>query len=258
MKLRPLLVTMICCYQIGGAAETEYSMKDLGALAGHGAWNELAAHLEDIRPADRGADWNKVLEQTAMGLLDQDGSANDSYTALSTSEGLLARFPKLKSSKTFMSKRADAGLKAFGVCFQDGYGADQCLQDLTKFVKNDAGNLDLAFKAGKLARVNLKHWAAAPFFASALVEPSKDRHCDDEDVVLAVMSGLALPSSGYEPQFGASVKLASQLCWKELKVPLTEQIASNGEYFRENTCHVFKAKNAVEGEVANVCRKYQK
>jgi hypothetical protein len=258
MKLRFLLLMTICCFQFAGAADRAYSMKDLRALADQGAWSELASHLEDIRPADRGADWNKVLELTATGLLDQESSGNDAYSALSTSEGLLARFPKLKTHKTFMTKRADVGLKAFAVCFQDGYGADQCLQDLTKFVKNEPSNLDLAFKAGKLARLNLKHWAAAPFFANALVEPSKDRRCDDEDVALAVMSGLGLPSTGYEPQYGASVKLASQLCWKELKGALTEQIASNGEYFRENTCGVFKAKNALEGEVANVCRKYQK
>lgn len=256
MKRHLLLWLMICSYPMSGAAES-YSIKDLRALADQGAWSELAAHLEDVRPAERGPEWNKVLEQTATGLLDQDGSTDDAYSAFSTSENLVTRFPKLKSNKTFMAKRADAGLKAFAVCFKNSYGADQCLQDLTKFVKSDAGNLELAFKSGKLARLNLKHWAAAPFFASALTEPNKDRRCDDEDVALAVMSGLALPKSGYEPHFGASVKLA-QLCWKELKAPLTEQIASNGEYFRENTCGVFKANNAVEGEIANVCRKYQK
>jgi hypothetical protein len=257
MKLHYLLTLLTCCYHVSDAAEA-YSIKDLRTLADQGAWSELATHLEDIKPADRGPEWNKVLEQTATGLLDQESSTEDANSALSISEGLLARFPKLKTNKPFMAKRADSGLKAFSVCFQNNYGADQCLQDMTKFVKNDAANLDLAFKAGKLARLNLKHWAAAPFFASALTEPSQDRRCDDEDVALAVMSGLGLPNSGYEPQFGASVKLASQLCWKELKAPLAEQIASNGEYFRENTCWVFKTNNAVQGEIANVCRKYQK
>jgi hypothetical protein len=253
-----LAVVIILCSVATRAADQSYSMKDLKALADQSAWSELAAHLEDIRPAERGPEWNKVLEQTAMGLLDQDGSTDDAYSALATSETMLARFPKLKTNKPFMAKRAEAGLKAFAVCFQNNYGADQCLQDMTKFVKNDAGNLDLAFKAGKLARLNLKHWAAAPFFASALAEPGVERRCDDEDVALAVMSGLALPGAGYEPQYGASVKLASQLCWNELKAPLAEQIAANGEYFRENTCAVFKTKSALEGEVANVCRKYQK
>ncbi len=249
---------LACCYQTSSAADPAYSMKDLRALADQGAWSELAAHLEDIRPGERGADWNAVLEQTAMGLLEQGGQASDSYSAISTTEGLIGRYPKLKAVKPFMAKRAEVGLKAYGVCFQDNYGADQCLQDLTKFVAADGKNLDLAFKAGKLARLNLKHWAAAPFFASALAEPNQDRRCDDEDVALSVMSGLGLPNKGYEPQYGASVKLASQLCWQELKGPLAEQIASNGEYFRENTCAVFKSKNALEGEVANVCRKYQK
>jgi hypothetical protein len=253
-----LAILIVLCCAATRAADRSYSMKDLKALADQSAWSELAAHLEDIRPADRGPEWNKILEQTATGLLDQDGSTDDAYSAFSTSENLLTRFPKLKTNKTFMTKRADAGLKAFAVCFQNNYGADQCLQDMTKFVKSDTSNLDLAFKAGKLARLNLKHWAAAPFFASALTEPNNDRRCDDEDVALAVLSGLSLPNSGYEPQFGASVKLASKLCWKELKAPLAEQIASNGEYFRENTCGVFKTQNALEGEVANVCRKYQK
>ena len=233
-------------------------MKDLRALADQEAWGELASHLEDVRPADRGTDWNRVLEQTALGLLDHEGSASDAYSALSTSEGMLARFPKLKTNKAFMAKRSEVGLKAFSVCFQDTYGADQCLQDMTKFVKNDVNNLDLAFKAGKLARRNLKHWAAAPFFASALAEPSQDRRCDDEDVALAVVSGLSLPNTGYEPHHGASMELATRLCWQELKGPLAEQIASNGEYFRENTCAAFKVNNALQGEVKNVCRKHQK
>ena len=256
--MKYLLITLLVfSCKVAGAADQAYSMKDLKALADQSAWSELASHLEDVRPAERGPEWNKVLEQTATGLLDQGGAADDVYSAFSTSENLLTRFPKLKTNKAFMAKRADTGLKAFAICFENSYGADQCLQDLTKFVKSDAGNLDLTFKAGKLARLNLKHWAAAPFFASALTEPNKDQRCDDEDVALAVMSGLALPKSGYEPQFGASVKLA-QLCWKELKAPLAEQIASNGDYFRENTCGVFKTNNALEGKVANVCRKYNK
>jgi hypothetical protein len=252
------LLLVVCAHQISGAADQAYSMKDLRALADQGAWSELATHLEDIRPGERGADWNAVLEQTATGLLEQGGEANDAYNALAASDALIGRFPKLKASKPFMAKRAEVGLRAYGVCFQDNYSADRCLQELTKFVATDSKNLDLAFKAGKLARLNLKHWAAAPFFAKALVERSNDRRCDDKDVALAVLSGLALPSEGYEPQYGASVKLATELCWQELKGPLTEQMASNGEYFRQNTCAVFKSKNALEGEAANVCRKYQK
>ena len=129
MNLRLLILLMTCCCQFSDAAEPTYLMKDLRALADQGAWGELAAHLEDIRPADRSAEWNKVLEQTAVGILDQ----SDAYSALSTGEAMLARFPKLKTNKPFMAKRAEAGLKAFAVCFQDNYGADQCLQDMTQY-----------------------------------------------------------------------------------------------------------------------------
>jgi hypothetical protein len=199
-----------------------------------------------------------VLEKTVIGLLGQNGESNEAFSAMSNGEALMARFPALKTNKPFMAKRAEVGLQAFGYCFQDSYGADQCLKEMTSFVRNDANNLDLAFKAGKLARLNLKHWAAAPFFANALTKQSGERRCDDPDVTLAVVSGLSLPSTGYEPHYGASVKLASELCWDTLKGPLADQIASNGEYFRENTCGVFKRNNAIAGEVANVCRKYQK
>ena len=253
-----LVLLVIGVTRAGFAADQAYSIKDLRALADQRAWSELASHLEDIRPADRGPEWNTLLEQTATGLLEEGSQAQDAYGSLSNSEGMFKRYPKLKGSKPFMAKRAEVGLKAFNACFQDGYGADQCLQELTSFVRNDGDNLDLAFKAGKLTRRNAKHWAAAPFFADALVKPGAERRCDDEDVALAVMSGLSLPASGYERFLGASVKLASELCWPILKGPLREQIASNGEYFRENTCAIFKTNKALEGEVANVCRKYQK
>ena len=257
-NLLVLLLLIVGAARPGLAADQAYSIKDLRALADQGAWSELASHLEDVRPADRGPEWNTLLDQTATGLLEEGSQSQDAYAALSNSEAMLKRFPKLKASKPFMAKRAEVGMKAFGVCFQESYGADQCLQDLTSFVRNDADNLDLAYRAGKLARLNLKHWAAAPFFASALIKPGGERRCDDEDVKLAVISGLSLPATGYERFFGASVKLASQLCWQELKAPLADQIASNGEYFRDNTCGVFKTNKAIEGEVANVCRKYQK
>lgn len=126
-----LAVLIILGCAVTRAADPSYSMTDLKTLADQSAWRELAAHLEDIRPADRGPEWNKVLEQTATGLLDQDSAADDAYSAFSSGENLLTRFPKLKSNQTFMAKRADTGLAFQPVdfflhrFFTVGIGADR-------------------------------------------------------------------------------------------------------------------------------------
>jgi len=49
-----------------GADGKPYTLKDLQALDQRQSWQELLAHLQDLPPADRGAEWNRVVEHACI------------------------------------------------------------------------------------------------------------------------------------------------------------------------------------------------
>jgi hypothetical protein len=233
-------------------AAKPYTMKDLQALVSKSAWRELADHLADIPPAKRDKTWDQIVEKTALGLMDASLKEQNVYEGYGYAEALIDRFPNLKKSVPVMTKRGDIGLKAHSWCFQNSYDADFCNKSLTTFVLKDAKNLDLIFRAGKLVRLNANHAAATPYFKLSLVTPSAFRKCADEDVVLAVVSGLALPTD--YPFFKDATAIVNGACFNDLKAPLLTELKKNeGGYFKDNACAIFQAKNALDDEAKAIC-----
>ncbi len=234
------------------AQSKAYTMKDLQALANKGAWRELAEHLGDIAPARRDKTWEQLAEKTALGVLDLSIKEQNVLEGYYYAEALLDRFPSLKKSVKVMTKRGDVGLQAHAWCFQNSYDIEYCNKSLNTFVLKDAKNLDLAFRAGKLVRLNANHYAAAPYFRMALVTPSVTRKCDDEDVILTVIAGLGLPSD--YAWFKDTTTIVNGQCFDALKMPILKEIKSNaGGYFKNNACAIMTAKNALDEEAKAIC-----
>jgi hypothetical protein len=69
-----LLFTAIAALPVLDALSQQksYSIDDLKALDKSGAWDELRGHLTDVRPSQRGPQWNRIAEHACLRPSDND------------------------------------------------------------------------------------------------------------------------------------------------------------------------------------------
>jgi hypothetical protein len=231
-------------------AQAQYTMVDLQALADQHGWAELIAHLGDIPPSRRDDNWKTLAQEAGIGSI-QDAIKHEApVDGLVVSEQLLTAFPGVKDSPEFMAKRADVGIKAFNLCFQFDKLVETCARLMRTFVAEDPDNHDLAFRAGLIARLNLLSWTAVPYFAMAL--QTGDPRCSNDQVDIAVLSGLALPpdDSDYHDALQGAKTIAGKLCWTALRAQLIKNLDDASSYYRDNTCPILRAHDALTEEQA--------
>jgi hypothetical protein len=136
-------------------------------------------------------------------------------------------------------------LEEYNTCQDHDYSGEWCHDALVRWVGKHPAD---AFKAGKMTRLKLNHHNAIPFFVKAFAAKAGD--CNDEDVKLAVVSGLALPPS-YANLAGAK-QLGFTTCSKELQKALVDELTGTG-YFADNVCPTLKAAKALTAEKAKHC-----
>jgi hypothetical protein len=219
----------------------EFGMADLQALEKKAAWEELLGHAEDIPPAQRGAAWDKLVERAAIGYIESLTTQTAAFEGVFSSQALLKRYPHLVKSQDFMAKRGEAAKIAAERCLSRSYGGDHCIDMMKDFLKTSNSGAEVGFAFGKITRKNQNHYVAVPFFKWALEQKKDSAWCGDEDLKLAVIAGLGLPSS-YENAAGAR-QIASQACWDSLKADVRKHLLESPEgYYRDNACAVLKAK----------------
>lgn len=79
--------------------------------------------------------------------------------------------------------------------------------------------------------------------------------CADEDLALAVVSGLGLEKD--DARLAESQAIATT-CWKNVKDPVIKELMSDGNKkgrFHDNACALVKANKAATGDVATRCAK---
>jgi hypothetical protein len=224
-------------------AKDAYKLADLKALADKGQWEELAAHIEDVPPAKRGAEWEALLERAATDLL---GAQSSSYVAFSAAERLVERYPVLTKSERFMAKRFEASKAAFQSCLAETYRGDECLEAMRNFLEVGSPPPTVAFELGKLVRSKLNHQLAVPFFRRGLEgRPENAPECSDRDLGLAVKAGLGLPPDEEYARFAREI--AGDRCFPALKPALIAQLRERGTQRSEaqNICSVLQAKGAL-------------
>jgi hypothetical protein len=230
-------------------------LSDLRSLARQTAWDELVDHLEDIPPASRDAEWRSLAQQAGLGALTLSARKGPS-DALYLSEALLQRYPALKESKEFMSKRAELGAQAFERCFQKSPRAEVCATHLKAFVEADTTNQDLAFRLGKLLPQNAYGRLAVPAYAIA-IQKKDDPRCQDADVQRAVLSGLSLPRAGNEDVVAESIQLGGSLCWKALQSAITDRMGGDSTDYLKNTCPFALGRQALSSLLTKRCEALQ-
>jgi hypothetical protein len=226
-------------------------MADLRSLAQQKAWSELVDHLEDIPPANRNAEWQSLAQQAGLGALTLAGQRGP-VDGIYLSEALLQRYPVLKDSKDFMSKRGELGAQAFARCFQKDRWADSCAAHIKAFVEADPTNQDLAFRLGKLLPPGSHGRLAIPAFAVA-IQKKDDPRCQDPDVKRAVLSGLSAPKAGNEDIVAESVELGSNLCWQALQPSITDRLGGDSTDYLKNTCPFVMAKRSLSSVMSKAC-----
>lgn len=122
----------------------------------------------------------------------------------------------------------------YATCQARSYSGRPCHEALLEWVKAHPGD---AFAAGKLTRLHMNHYEAVPFFVKAL--EAKKGSCADEDVQMATLAGLKLPSD--YPNAAGAKKIAFSLCKKELAGAVRAGLTSTG-YYADNVCPSIKGE----------------
>jgi hypothetical protein len=121
----------------------------------------------------------------------------------------------------------------------NSYDTGVCLEPLQKYAKSHPKE---SFAIGKRARLQFRHWVALQFFEPALGASPTPAQCADEDVSLAIVSGLSMPSDA-APN-GIARRLFGGKCFSSVRIMVEKEIASaNGEgYLPQHACPIFAKK----------------
>jgi hypothetical protein len=143
--------------------------------------------------------------------------------------------PTVAQERIVFKSLADLDKCAANNSYDTGY----CLEPLQKYAKTHPKEL---FAIGKRARLQFKHWAALQFFEPALGASPAPAKCADEDVSLAIVSGLSQPADN-APN-GIARRLLSGACFPSVRAAVEKEIvSSNGEgYLPQHACPIFAKK----------------
>jgi hypothetical protein len=128
----------------------------------------------------------------------------------------------------------------------NSYDTGYCLEPLQKYAKTHPKEL---FAIGKRARLQFKHWVALQFFEPALGTAPTAAKCADEDLRLAIVSGLSMPAG--DPPNAIARRLFGGNCFASVRAAVEKEIISaNGEgYVPQHACPIFAKK----GVKLNAC-----
>lgn len=121
----------------------------------------------------------------------------------------------------------------------NSYDTGYCLEPLQKYAKAHPKEL---FAIGKRARLQFKHWAALQFFEPALGMSPAAAQCADEDVALAIVSGLSMPADAAPNAIAR--RLLNGACFGAVRPAVEKEITSaNGAgYLPQHACPIFANK----------------
>jgi hypothetical protein len=122
---------------------------------------------------------------------------------------------------------------------ENSYDTGYCLEPLQKYAKAHPKEL---FAIGKRARLQFKHWVALQFFEPAFGSSPAAAKCADEDVSLAIVSGLSMPADA--PPNAIARRLLSGKCFAAVRPTVEKEIISaNGEgYVPQHACPILAKK----------------
>jgi hypothetical protein len=228
--------------------DKKYTLADLKALVDGKSFNEALEHLDDISPSERKADWEDLAGRAAVGAVDH---AREPLQKLQLMIGIEEKFPSVVKHSKYNSVRTEVGPKGFAACFDASYDPGECRNFAIKFVDDDAANGKLALAMAKVARKGMFAYNSVPLFKRAVAANKGPAVCKDEDLKLATVAALGLPSDDEQQVDGRG--LASS-CWGDLRAPIIAALKEDDSgYTKTNVCEVLKARKEVRGEIVALC-----
>lgn len=140
-----------------------------------------------------------------------------------------------------------AKIDEYQTCQSKDYSGQWCQEALERWVKDHPGD---AFKAGKLTRQKMNHWAAIPFFSQAFAEKKGD--CGDVDVRMAVVSAINLPPQSNSEIVEKAKKIGVEICFPQMREAIAE-VATIDSYAFANVCKILIVKDALTGLKQKKC-----
>jgi len=233
------------------ADDKKYMMADLKALIEQKGYQEAIEHMKDISPSERKAEWIDIAGTAGAGIVT---GAPDAQTKLGFMVQVEKDLPAILKSPKYLTARADAAGAAFNECFDHG-DFQQCRDYALVFVDNDPKNAKATLDVAKAVRRGMSHFASVPFFKRALAAGKPATVCADEDLALAVVSGLGLDKADAKL---ADTQALGTTCWKNVKDSVIKELLSDsgkkGRY-HDNACALAQANKAATGDVATRCAK---
>jgi len=247
MKL--LLLSMAFFFTVSVSAENLYSMADLQVLDKKNQWQELLDHLSDIKPAQRDANWEKLVDSAMSGRSQQLYKEANAKKIIEFFDQYIPLYPSILKDAEFMKKRADYGSDYYKYCIS--YNDSDCHKEYLGFIKLDP-NRSYAFDIAKKVRRQASDIRANEYFQ--LAEPIKSLgKCDDPDLSDAVLAGLIAKPSHKTVPIAQAIAFGS--CIAELSQTVKKAIRSEANGV-ENACALVVKHKSISGTVLNKCKRY--
>jgi len=247
--MRLLLLSVSFLFATSVSTDNLYSMVDLHALEKKNQWQELLTHLRDIKPAQRGKAWEKLVNASMSGRFQQLHVESNSKKIFEFFDKYLGLYPSVLQDKEFMKKRSDYGLDYYSYCF--GYNDLACHKEYLGFVALDP-HKEHAFNIAKIVRRQMSDTRANEYFSVA--RPIKESgQCDDPDLAQAVYAGLTAEPTQRAVKFAQGLAFGS--CIDVLKSTVKKAIRSekNGVI---NSCELVVKHQSLTGIVLSKCKRY--
>lgn len=247
LQWEPLaLGCLITLMSSSASAEQEvYSLEDLQQLARQQAWTEVVAHLQDVRPTERDATWQTLVDQAGVAFLKSLTTTVSLEDVVGAGKALALQYPQLAKNPEFSSLYLANAEQYYAPCYR--YGNAACTNEFAQTLIHFSAAADVMLQQGQLALRQVSYTASVPFFAQAVKD--NPAYCKEADVAKGVLETLALPK---HPHFQSAFAVATRHCL-EYKLPGADGYLKHATEVQAVLCEPYLSQGYVAGVTKKVC-----
>ena len=170
----------------------QYSLVDLRFLADERSYEEFFRHAQDVRPAQRGEAWQKMVQSMGQAYLQKHLSLEIYPKRAYEVVGQISSWPILYRDDEFQKLRGQFGQKYFAQCLEDG-PSSPCLKEASLFYGRGRKTPRESLAMVELLHELVPHLAPTHAFTYAktlLSKKGRGQHCRTPIIQLALMDEL--------------------------------------------------------------------
>lgn len=250
MRLLPLKPLAIGCVlalanSAVAAEQKSYSFEDLQQLATQRAWTELITHLQDVRPAERGAAWQALVDRAGVEFLRSLTTSVSLDEVIRAGKVVVLQYPQLADNAEFTGLYLPQAEQYYASCYR--YRNADCTNEYAQILAHFSAPAEMMFAQGQQALRQVSYTASVPFFAQAVQRDPG--YCSEEDVAKGVLETLALPKHSH---FRAAFEVATQHCL-DYKLSGADGYLKHATEVQEVLCQPYLNQGYVKGLTKKVC-----